>query len=51
MKTLVNVTLAALSVCLMVGMALYIALAAVSGVQEQAARCAYEELAEGACNR
>ena len=50
MKTLVNVTLAALSVCLMAGMALYIALAAVSGVQEQAARCPYEELAEGACN-
>ena len=51
MKTLVNVTLASLSVSLMVGMSLYIALAAVSGVQEQSARCSYEVLAEGACNR
>ena len=51
MKTIANVTLAAISVCLMAGMALYIALAAVSGVQEQAARCSYEELAERACNR
>ena len=51
MKTLVNATLAAISVCLMAGMAIYIALAAVSGVQEQAARCSYEELAERACNR
>ena len=51
MKTLVNVTLASLSVSLMAGMGLYIALAAVSGVQEQSARCSYEVLAEGACNR
>ena len=51
MKTIANVTLVAISVCLMAGKALYIALAAVSGVQEQSARCTYEELAEGACNR
>lgn len=49
MKTLANATLAVISVCLMAGMGLYIALAAVSGVQEQAARCSYEELAESAC--
>ena len=51
MKTLANVTLATISVCLMAGMVLYIALAAVSGVKEQTARCSYEELAERACNR
>ena len=51
MKTLANVTIAAISVFLMAGMGLYIALEAVSGVQEQAARCSYEELAERACNR
>lgn len=50
MKTLANVTLAALSVSLMAGMFLYIALAVVSGVQDQAARCSYEELAERVCN-
>ena len=50
MKTLVNVALAAISVCLMAGTALYIVLLVVSGVQEQAARCPYEVLAEGACN-
>ena len=51
MKTLVNATLTTISVCLMAGMAVYIALAAVSGVQEQAARCSYDVLAEGACSR
>ena len=50
MKTLANVTLVALSVCLMAGMTVYIVLGVVSGVQEQAARCTYEVLAEGACN-
>ena len=50
MKTLVNVILAVISVCIMAGMFLYIALGVVSGVQEQAARCSYEELVERTCN-
>lgn len=50
MKKLVNATIVAISVCLMAGMVLYTALGAVSGVQDQSARCSYEELVERACN-